>query len=74
MNNIGLNQDEKATIRALKRIASRWPSSLWLFSASGRLCVMKKDDNNEIVMTSAGGVDPSRIVCNIEIENDGGDW
>ena len=70
-----LNEDEKRVIRMLKNIGTIWPESLWLFSASGRLHVMKKDENNERVYKSHEGVDSAYSVDVIEdIENDGGDW
>ena len=70
-------REEKLAIAALKRLASRWPDSLWLFSASGRLCVMKCDENCERVYhpdSRGGGTDQAWIVDRIDIPNDGGDW
>ncbi|MCP4113237.1 MAG: hypothetical protein GY749_48200 [Desulfobacteraceae bacterium] len=68
-----LTKKEKTAINALKNVAKIWPESLWLFSASGTLCVMKKK-NGESVLTKDGGVDPGYIVDHIDIENDGGDF
>jgi len=65
---------EEQAIKALKRLAKRWPKSLWLYSASGTLCVMRCDENGECVHTSRGGVDSDYIVDYINIPNDGGDW
>lgn len=69
-----LTADEKKAIAALQRIAKTWPKSLWLFSASGSLNVMKKNDAGEVVESSHGGIDQEFSVAKIKIENDGGDW
>jgi len=75
-----LTDEEVKAIRALKRAAKIWPDTLWLFSASGSLCVMRnKEDGNRACLIDGGlhpseGVDPDYIVDNIDIENDGGDW
>jgi hypothetical protein len=75
MTDIVLTDDEMQAISALKRLARQWPRSLWLFSASGSLEVMKKNDDGEVVMIPEyGGVDPAYSVATIDIENDGGDW
>lgn len=66
--------DEKRAVAALKRVAKSWPASLWLFSASGSLCVMQKGDDGDRVRLSCGGADPGAIIETINIENDGGDW
>ena len=72
---IELTDEEKKAIRALKRVAKIWPDSLWLFSASGSLCVMRNDENGDRVVDPIyGGVEQEYIVDNIDIENDGGDW
>lgn len=66
--------EEALAIAALKRLAARWPESLWLFSASGSLCVMQKDDDGDRRRTLGGGMDPAACLDTIGIENDGGDW
>jgi len=71
---IELTDDEKKAIASLKRVAKKWPESLWLFSASGSLCVMKYDDNGIPYETKSGCMDPDAIVDSIDIPNDGGDW
>lgn len=68
-----LTGEEKAAIAALKRLEKTWPKSLWLYSASGTLCVMKKV-NGEQKMNRFGGVDQERLIDSIKIENGGGDW
>lgn len=67
---------EKQAVAALKRVAKRWPNDLWLFSASGRLHVMRKhpDGSRAIPGADDNGMDPSLRIDSINIENDGGDW
>lgn len=70
-----LSPEETAAIRALRRLAKKWPASLWLFSASGTLYVMRKGAGGEKVHTPGGGIDPAYEVATVHgIENDGGDW
>lgn len=64
---------EARAIDLLRKVATEWPDSIWLFSGSGQLCVMKKKDGQR-VMTHLGGVDPDYALETIPIENDGGDW
>lgn len=66
--------EEKRAIAALKRLAKTWPKSLWLFSASGSLCVMQKGEDGDRVRLPCGGADPAANLATINIENDGGDW
>jgi hypothetical protein len=69
-----LNDAEKRAIRTLHRLATSWPQSLWLFSASGTLCVMKAGPGGEHIHTADDGVDPDYVIDSIDIDNDGGDW
>lgn len=75
---IELTQEEKRAIASLKKVAKQWPGTLWLFSASGTLCVMKKTADGKHGYGGANpsrtGVDPDFTVDTINIENDGGDW
>ena len=68
-----LTKDEKAAISALKRLQKRWPKTLWLFSSSGTLLVMRCDENGERVMNHLGCVHQDYVVDTIDIPNDGGD-
>lgn len=71
-----LTKEERNAIATLKRLARRWPKSLWLFSANGTLNVMKCNEAGEQAMNPGlgAGVDPDYIVDAIKIPNDGGDW
>ena len=69
-----LNPAEQKAIRALKRLAAIWPNSLWLFSASGTLNVMKSGKYGEQVHGENGGIDPEYRITTVKIQNDGGDW
>ncbi|MGA3116452.1 MAG: hypothetical protein ABSF90_18675 [Syntrophobacteraceae bacterium] len=70
-----LTREEARAISALKRVAKIWPDTLWLFSASGTLTVMRKKDGRHARLASTGGgIDPDFFLTTIDIENDGGDW
>lgn len=80
---IQVSDDESKAIASLKRVAAKWPKSLWLYSASGSLHVMKmRSDGKRAVINGCGtgrggdgGMDADYIVATIKgIENDGGDW
>lgn len=73
MTSKGPMTEEKA-VKALERLAKRWPKSLWLFSANGTLCVMRCDEHGEHVLTQTGGVDQEYVIATIDIPNSGGDW
>jgi len=64
--------DEENAIIALEMVASIWPDSLWLYSACGTLCVMKKYQGTRVM--AGEGFDQRQCICTIDIENDGGDW
>lgn len=65
---------EAKAIAELKALAKRWPSSLWLFSASGTLCVMRAAPDGSHHERPGGGIDPAYELDTIKIPNDGGDW
>lgn len=67
-----LTSEEKKAINALNRIAKNWPDSLWLFSASGTLWVMRHGQNGEQVHLGEG-IDPNYALVSIRIPNDGGE-
>jgi hypothetical protein len=69
-----LTAAERKSIAALKKVAKNWPKTLWLFSGSGTLFVVKTGENGERVMTRNDGVDQDYIVDSINILNDGGDF
>ena len=64
---------EDQAVAALKKLAKRWPKTLWLWSASGSLHVMRLQDGTR-AMNDVGGVDDHYRLASIEIPNDGGDW
>lgn len=69
-----MSDDEQRAVRSLRRVAKNWPSTLWLFSASGQLHVMRRDTNGDRAKLQNGAMDPDYIVASIDIPNDGGDW
>ncbi len=72
---IELNKTEIAAIKRLKSIAKIWPKTLWLFSGSSTLWVMRCNKEGEQVFTNNdGGADPDYAIESIKIPNDGGDW
>ena len=74
-NNILLSDDEKSALRALKRLAKKWPYTLWVFAADAKLYIMKKTQGHlEHAMNDTQGVDQDYIIDSIDIEADGGDW
>lgn len=66
--------EEKRAIASLKRLAKKWPKSLWLFSGSGSLCVMRYRQDGERALVDDGGMDSDYALATIDIPNDGGDW
>jgi hypothetical protein len=69
-----LTREEKNAIQTLKRLAKRWPASLWLFSGNGELNVMRYTEDGDRGRRWEGSIDPEYIVATIKIDNDGGDW
>lgn len=76
-----LTTTEINLIKSLQRVAKKWNESnhrLWLFSASGDLCVMMEHDdetNPSPLMGSNEGVNQDNFITSIDgIRNDGGDW
>lgn len=75
--NIETTDDERRAIATLNRLAKRWPKSLWLFSASGILCVMRTRQGGQRASggdNAEDGYDPDYCCATIDIPNDGGDW
>lgn len=69
-----LTDDEKRVIRALRRLEKIWPDSLWIYVASGSMCLMRKTDDGDRADV-CGGVDDSYRITSFEsIPCDGGDW
>lgn len=68
-----LTQEERETIAGLRRLAERWPKTLWVYCGSG-FHVMKTGPGGERMMTRGGGTDPRFVVANLDIPQDGGDW
>jgi hypothetical protein len=73
-----ITKEEKQAIDALKKLAKKWPKTLWLFACGGNLLsVMRTDERGRMVTTekTKGGFDPDyRVDIITGIHNDGGDW
>lgn len=62
-------------MKALRKLEKSWPDHLWLFAASGTLCLMENGDDGERMVLPGGGYDPDAMVARYPgVENDGGDW
>lgn len=70
-----LTDEERKAIASLKRLAKKWPPSLWLFT-NGAISIMKNRPDGTRAITITGGVDPDYTVDSIgeQIPSDGGDW
>ena len=69
-----ITKEEVEAIEALEAVAEIWPKTLYLFSASGSLWVMKLQPDGTPKMLPDGGADQDQVITGINIENDGGDW
>lgn len=70
-----LTREERRAIAALKRIALRWPESLWLFAnGSAGIHVLKCDNDGNRRYGEGGGIDQNFLVGTAYIPNDGGDF
>ncbi len=67
---------EAQAIAALKRLAKRWPKSLWMFCGTGTNIMRCRDDGSRAMTgpRDTGCVDQDYFVCKINIPSDGGDW
>lgn len=63
MTKIYLTKEEQKAIRALDRLAKKWPKTLTLFSWSGSLAIFKDTDDG--VRCNVGNT--------VGVPNDGGD-
>jgi len=70
---IELTPDEIKAINSLKRLAKKWPKTLWLFAGNG-LSVMKGDKKGYPIHTKSGNVDIDYVITTIDIQADGGDF
>lgn len=83
---MNLTKEEKSAIRALRKVAGKWPKSLWLFAADGILYVMRKNEQGERVVTNnepypddipgwLDGFDSNYVVNTIDgFDIEGGAW
>lgn len=69
-----LTKEEQNAINTLNRLAKRWPKSLWIYAADGRLYIMRKDEDGTHVLDDRGGVLQEHIVDDVNIDSSGGDW
>ena len=71
-----LTTEEQRAIAILQRLAKRWPKTLWLYSASGTLNVMRCLPNGKHAMEPGlgAGADIEYRIATVDIPNDGGDW
>lgn len=76
MSPIETTIEERQAIAALKRLAKRWPDTLWLFSGGQQgAAIMKLGPNGERVTTGIGeGFDSEYVVDQVNLPVEGGDW
>jgi hypothetical protein len=76
-----LTPEEASAIRALDRLANRWPESLMIASMAGTLCVLRCNEDGSTPMSGTNpsadsfGLDREAVVYTTNaIHNTGGDW
>lgn len=70
-----LTEEERRAIASLKRVAKKWPKSLWLFAGEHRgLEIMKTDANGQRAVLRNYSFDPEYSVGNADFPADGGNW
>ena len=69
-----LTYEEDLAVKALLRLAKRWPRSLTLASMGGTLCVIPTDAEPVGSLDLGYGLDQEAVVTTIDIPNTGGDW
>lgn len=66
---------EKQIINLLDKLDKGWNKNYELYSACGTLNLIRKNEDGEVSMTKANGVDANAIIKSWHnIDNDGGDW
>ena len=69
-------KEVKNWIRRLKRCLKDHPEGIWLYAASGNLCVMAYKDGDRM-LNSSGGMDGDFVIDSVsprDFDIDGGDW
>jgi len=67
-------KEELKAINSLKRLAKKWPKSLWLFSNGMGISIMRCGPDGGQATNEYGGMDQDYILDSVNIPNDGGDW
>ena len=72
---IELTADEKLALSALKRLAKRWPKTLWIYSGDGGAMVLKTGSDGKKAKLG-DTIDPNYIVGHVPgaMHIDGGVW
>jgi len=69
-----LTKKEELAIKKVQRAFKDFPKTLWLWSGSGTLHIMKMNKDGDVAMKN-GYVDPDYLTDDsIDVINDGGDW
>lgn len=71
MEKQALSIEEREAIGTLKRLAKKWPPTLWLFADGNSLHVMRGPQK---ATHERGGMNQDDIIESFRIPNDGGDW
>ena len=73
---IELTVEEKRAISAFKRLAKKWPETLWCFSGGQQgIAILKLDVEGQRATTGVGeGFDHEYVVATVDMPTEGGDW
>lgn len=76
MDGIELTDEERRAIASLKRLAKRWPDTLWLYAGGSPdgIAILRTGGDGERVRDSRGSIDQAYVVDSVGIPSDGGDW
>ena len=61
--------------KRLRKVLAEMPHEVWLYAASGTLCLMAKtEDGHHAVHPGERGYDQDAVIATLPGECDGGDW
>lgn len=71
-----LTEQEEKIIQKFRQLEKLFNGSgCWVYAASGKLYLMRRDKNGRTAVTESGGTDPNFVIAYTQgIHADGGDW